>query len=94
MNDIDKLKSVKEQLSKGTFYYHKFGLLVKGKVNLVLEMSKDTLNVNFTGGTVDIYMDKIKSVRRPENIIAKFKWCYQLRNEYNEVIGYIGETEE
>lgn len=50
------MEELKEQLKQGTFYYHKFGLLVKGKVNLVLEMSKDTLNVNFTGGTVDIYI--------------------------------------
>lgn len=86
-----EIEELKEQLQQGTFYYHKFGLLVKGKVKLVLPIDNDTLNVNFTGGTVDIYMDKIKAVRRPDNIIAKFEWCYKLRNEYDECIGYIGE---
>ena len=89
-----KIEELKEQLMAGTYYYHKFGLLVKGKVNLVLPIDNNTLNVNFTGGTVDIYTDKIKSVRRPDNIIAKFEWCYKLKNEDNECIGYIGETEK
>ena len=88
------IEELKEQLLQGTFYYHKFGLLVKGKVNLVLEVSKDTLNVNFTGGTVDVYIDKIRSIRRPGNIIADFEWCYMLKNEYDDIIGYIGLKQE
>ncbi|NFA42716.1 hypothetical protein EXM65_09055 [Clostridium botulinum] len=91
MNNIQELK---EQLKKGTFYYHKFGLLVKGKVNIVLQNSETTLNVSFVGGIVDVYMDKIKLIRRPGNIIASFKWCYQLKNEYDDLIGYIGKVEE
>lgn len=89
MNDNEELK---EQLQQGTFYYHKFGLLVKGKVNLILETSKDTLNVSFTGGCVDVYIDKIKPIRRPGNIIANFEYCYMLKNEYDECIGYIGKA--
>ena len=86
MNKDEKLK---EQLQQGTFYYHKLGLLVKGKVNIVLQVSNDTLNVNFVGGCVEVY--KIKSVKRPANIIAEFEWCYLLKNEYDDVIGYIGK---
>ncbi|NMF04586.1 hypothetical protein ACUH7Y_09705 [Clostridium beijerinckii] len=89
-----EIEQLKEQLKEGTFYYHKCGLLVKSEVNLVLEINKDILNVNFTGGCVDVYMDKIEHIRRPENIIAEFKWCYRLRNEYDECIGYIGKIEE
>lgn len=87
------IENLKKQLLQGTFYYHKFGLLVKGNVNLVLEMSKDILNVNFTGGTVGVYIDKITPVKRPGNIIAAFEWCYILKNEYDDVIGYIGLKE-
>jgi hypothetical protein len=89
--EVEKLK---ELFKEGTFYYHKCGLLIDSKVNLVLEISKDTLNVNFAGGCVDVYMNKIKPVRRPDDIIAKFKWCYKLRNEYDECIGYIGKIEK
>ena len=85
-----KIEELKKQLQEGTFYYHKFGLLVKGKVNIVLKVSEDTLNVSFVGGCVDVYMDKIKPVKRPSNIIADFEWCYVLRNEYDDVIGYLG----
>lgn len=88
--DIEELK---EQLSYGTFYYHKFGLLIKSKVKIVLQSDKNTLNVSFEGGTADIYIDTIKPIRRPGNIIAKFKWCYILTNYYDECIGYIGEKE-
>jgi len=86
------MEGLKEQLQQGTFYYHEFGLLVKGKVNIVLQNSETTLNVSFIGGTVDVYMDKIKPIRRPENIIANFDWCYQLKNEYDDIIGYIGKV--
>lgn len=86
------MKELKEQLQQGTFYYHKFGLLVKGKVNVVLQNSETTLNVNFIGGMVDVYIDKLKPVRRPGNIIADFEWCYMLKNEYDDIIGYIGRV--
>lgn len=91
MNEIN-IEKLKEQLQQGSFYYHKFGLLVKGKVNIVLQISNDTLNVNFVGGCVDVYKDKIKAIRRPGNIIADFEWCYMLKNEYDDVIGYIGKV--
>lgn len=86
------MEELKEQLQQGTFYYHKFGLLVKGKVNLVLENSETMLNINFTGGLVDVYTDKMTLIKRPGNIIADFEWCYMLKNEYDEIIGYIGKV--
>ncbi|WP_294395291.1 hypothetical protein [uncultured Clostridium sp.] len=88
------IKELKEQLSEGTFYYYKFGLLVKGKVKMILQSDDNTLNVSFEGGTVDVYADTIKSIRRPGNIIAKFKWCYMLKNYYDDCIGYIGHIED
>ena len=33
---------------------------------------------------------EVKRVRRPTGIIGEFEWCYLIRNEYKESIGYIG----
>ena len=33
---------------------------------------------------------EVKKVRRPTGIIGEFEWCYLIRNEYGEDIGYIG----
>ena len=87
------IEELKQQLKEGTFYFHKFGLIISSKVNLILENSQNTLNISFNGGMVDVYMDKIKPVKRPSNIIEKFVWCYRLKNEWDEEIGYIGLKE-
>lgn len=91
---IKYIKELKEQLKGGTYYYYKCGLLIKGKVKLVMENSTDILNVTFEGGVVDVYIEKIKLIRRPSNIIEKFEWCYILKNHYNEVLGYIGKAKK
>lgn len=33
---------------------------------------------------------EVKRVRRPAGIIGEFEWCYLIKNEYKENIGYIG----
>lgn len=33
---------------------------------------------------------EVKRVRRPTGIIGEFEWCYLIKNEYKESIGYIG----
>ena len=33
---------------------------------------------------------EVKRVRRPTGIIGEFQWCYLIKNEYKENIGYIG----
>lgn len=89
MIDIEELK---DQLSKGTFYYYKFGMHIKSKVTLVLlNKDEETLYIHFNGGWIEADIESIKEIRRPGNIIATFKWCYILKNEYDDCIGYIGE---
>ncbi|ALB44591.1 hypothetical protein [Clostridium beijerinckii] len=88
-----ELEELKEQLLKGTFYHYGSNLLVKGKIYNVINYDDGQLEIFFTGGIVDLYKDKLTEVRRPPNIISVFKWCYSLKNEDNENIGYIGEKE-
>ncbi|MBC2459389.1 hypothetical protein [Clostridium beijerinckii] len=87
------MEELKEQLLKGTFYYSNSNILVKGKVYNVISYDDGQLEILFHGGIVDLYKDKLTKVRRPPNIISVFKWCYSLKNDDNECIGYIGEKE-
>lgn len=91
-NKIEKNK-LKNQLINGTFYIYKIGLFIGAKVKYILEVDMDTFSVIFEGGTVDVYLEKIYPVKRPGGAISKFKWCYVIRNYFDDVIGYIGEKE-
>ena len=71
MNEIN-IKKIKEQLQQGTFYYYKSNLFIKSEVTRVVEMEDIFLEISFECGNVDVFIDKIKPVRRPDNIIAKF----------------------
>jgi len=90
------MEELKEQLKQGIFYYHKSGLLVKGTVISVelLEGKNKQFNIDFEGGQVSVFYYDMSKILRPGNIIANFEWCYKLRNEYNEEIGYIGKVKE
>ena len=81
-----------KQLETGTFYYYKFGLLVKLPVAEIID-KEDFITLNFANnaGYVDVFVEHMQKVSRPGNIIAKFKWCYSLKNDYKDFIGYIGE---
>lgn len=85
-----------KQLKEGTFYFYKFGLLVKLPVAEVID-KEDFITLNFAnnGGYVDVFVEHMQKVSRPGNIIAKFDWCYSLKNDYEDHIGYIcKETNE
>lgn len=90
MIDIIELK---ELLLKGKFYYSKSNLLVKGKVYNIVSYDDGELEIFFHGGIVSAYKDKFDKVRHPSQMISVFKWCYLLKDEYNECVGYIGEKE-
>lgn len=93
MNAIN-IEKLKQQLQQGTFYYHKSNLVVTGKVYNIVSYDDGELEIFFTGGIVSAYKDKLDKVRHPPNAISVFKWCYILKDEYNECVGYIGEKEE
>jgi len=73
MNEIN-IQELKEQLQEGTFYYHKYNLLVKGKVYNIVSYDDGEVEIFFTGGIVGVYKDKIEKVRRPANILGVFEW--------------------
>lgn len=87
------IQELKEQLQQGTFYRYEPGFFIKSEVKRVVEMEGIFLQISFECGNVDVFTDKIKPVRRPGNIIAKFEWCYMLKNEDGACIGYIGLKE-
>ena len=60
-----------------------------------IAISKDGITLtlgedNTSSITVWKEASEVKRVRRPSNIVGGFKWCYLIKNEYKENIGYIG----
>ncbi len=92
MNELN-IEELKELFLKGTYYFHKSSLLVNSKVYNIVSYDDGELEIFFTGGIVGVYKDKVKKIRRPPNIISVFKWCYLLKDEDNQSIGYIGLKE-
>ena len=88
-----KIQELKEQLSRGTFYYCKPELWIQSKIEQVDIIENDYLMIRFNCGHADAFLKNVKTIKSPDNIDAKFKWCYILRNYDNECIGYIGQTE-
>ena len=91
---MDDIQELKEQLSKGTFYYCKSELWIQSKIEEVNIIEGDYLMIRFNGGHADAFLKNVKAIRRPANIVKKFNWCYILKNYDNECIGYIGEVQE
>lgn len=83
-----------EKLKQGTFYYFIFGMYISSKIIEVKAWESDskTIEIKFVGG--ELYSDKFENVNRPCNVIANFEWCYKLKNEYGDCIGYIGKKVE
>ena len=62
-------------------------------VEIANEIIMDAVKKNSSDIHFDPYKDKVKKVRRPPNIISVFIWCYLLKDEDNQSIGYIGLKE-
>lgn len=89
--DDTNIQALKEQIKEGTFYYQKFDLLFKDRIKEAIAAAPGILEVSFECGHVTVFIDKMKKVKRPSNIIAEFEYCYLLKNSYDEYIGYIGK---
>ena len=90
-------KELCKQLEEGTFYDDSFGKFFKIPVLYVRDRGDlITIHLDLVHGEaqIDVAPENIKKVRRPSNIIAKFKWCYILRNDYGGFLGWIGLRED
>lgn len=86
---------LKHDLEEAYYYLNLPNIFIKLPITDVM-CSDDGLTLtlgNDTYSTLNIWKDasEVKKVRRPSNIIGEFAWCYLIRNEYKEDIGYIAK---
>lgn len=86
---------LKHDLEEAFYYMHMPNLIIKLPI-VDVSISDDgiTLEIGTDGkSTLTIWKEasEIIKVRRPSNIIGEFKYCYLIKNEYKEPIGYIGK---
>ena len=85
---------LKHNLEEGYYYMCQPNLILRLPIVEVSQSSDGiTLELGIDGySSITIWKDasEVIEVRRPDMIIAKFEWCYLIKNEYKENIGYIG----
>ncbi|MBC5630633.1 hypothetical protein H8S20_17380 [Clostridium sp. NSJ-6] len=86
---------LKHDLEDAYFYMHIPNLIIKLPISEVV-VSEDGINLELgTDGnsTLTIWKEasEVIKVRRPSNIVGIFEYCYLIKNEYKEPIGYIGK---
>ena len=78
---------VGEDLKDVSYYFYNDNLFIKSSI---LSVDHRNLEVIFQNGSVVISKDvKITKIKKPSNVIKKFKWCYSLRDKYGELLGYL-----
>lgn len=78
-------------LSQIYFYLQKVDLNIKSQL-VSVEHSREVIYIEFTAGTILIWRGSIiKEVKRPSNSEDKFEFCYLIKNDLGEVLGYIGK---
>lgn len=86
---------LKLDLEEAYYYMYQPNLIIKLPiVDVSISESGVTLELGTDGdSSITIWKDasEVVDVRRPDMIIAKFEWCYLIKNEYKEPIGYIGK---
>lgn len=86
---------LKHNLDEGYYYMCQPNLIIRLPIADVSQSSDGiTLELGTDGySSITIWKDasEVIKVRRPSNIIGEFAWCYLIRNEYKEDIGYIAK---
>lgn len=81
--------NLEDDLSQIYFYLHKTDLNIKSQL-VSVEHSREEIYFEFTAVTLSIWKDSIiNEVKRPSNIKDKFEFCYLIKNNSGEVLGYI-----
>lgn len=86
---------LKHDLEDAYFYMYLSNLLIKLPINETI-VSDDGINLELgSDGYSHLIIWKEASevikVRKPSNFVSEFEWCYLIKNEYKEPIGYIGK---
>ena len=86
---------LKHNLEEGYYYMCQPNLILRLPIVKVSQSSDGiTLELGIDGySSITIWKEasEVKRVRRPTGIIGEFEWCYLIKNEYKENIGYIGK---
>lgn len=91
---LEEIEKLKKLLESGTYYYSINDLWIRSKVAYITNyVAKDYFEVFFGSGSVKFDINNIEKVYHPSIVVGKFKWCYLLKNNDNENIGYIGYSE-
>ena len=86
---------LKHDLEDAYYYLYLPNLIIKLPIVDIAEsdcgITLTLGNDDFSSITIWKEASEVIEVRRPDMLIAKFDWCYLIRNEYKEPIGYIGK---
>lgn len=85
---------LKYDLEEAHYYLNKPNLIIVLPITDIAT-SEDGVTLTLGGdntSSITIWKEasEVKRVRRPTGIIGEFEWCYLIKNEYKESIGYIG----
>lgn len=84
---------LKRNLEDGFFYFQLHNVFIRSKIKRVVGRKTLTkyLIIEFENGNIDIHSKtRVTEIKRPKNIFTEFEWCYEIRNEDDEFLGYIG----
>ena len=86
---------LKHDLEESHYYFNIPNLIIMLPITDIA-VSEDGLTLtlgedNTSSITIRKDASEVKKVRRPTGIIGEFEWCYLIKNEYKENIGYIGK---
>lgn len=85
---------LKHDLEEAYYYLYLPNLIIKLPIVDIAESDSGiALTLGDNNGELIIFKEasEVRRVRRPDNIIGNFEWCYLIKNEYKEPIGYIGK---
>ncbi len=76
---------------KAFLLYTKDELIIKLNFEKAdINYEKGYLEVLFAGARLEVNEEtKVLKVKRPDNIIGKYNWCYRIANKEGELLAYI-----
>lgn len=72
------------------YHYYVHSLTITSPIIHVEEYNDGGMKVFFEGGQINVWDNsRITKARRPSNLIVECEECYEIKNEYDEHIGFI-----